>query len=300
MIYRFPTVFGCRAMTRMRKPLAEPVPHQMRCKDATRRPSLAELGDDLLEVSRFRLCTTLAIPFLFMASYAFFAYQQWWTLAVVSVMGLSFVTYGSTSHDLVHRTLGLSRGLNDLCLSLIELLSLRSGTAYRLSHLHHHAHLLGADDIEGAAAFRGFWNAIFVGPAMQIRIWTWAWEHHPRKRRELALEAIGIASLISVSLVATAWSPAPIVYVTLVAAGSWLFPLVTVYFPHDGDAIDPLKKTRLFRGWFFHTIAFGHLYHLEHHLYPAVPHHHWKSLADRLDPYFDHEGIEPYQFGTKM
>ena len=31
-------------------------------------------------------------------------------------VALSFVTYGSTSHDLVHRTLGLSRRTNDLFL----------------------------------------------------------------------------------------------------------------------------------------------------------------------------------------
>ena len=39
------------------------------------------------------------------------------------------------------------------------------------------------------------------------------------------------------------------------------------------------------------------LYHLEHHLYPAVPHHHWPALARRLDPYFDAAGIVPVKFG---
>jgi beta-carotene hydroxylase len=35
------------------------------------------------------------------------------------------------------------------------------------------------------------------------------------------------------------------------------------------------------------------LYHLEHHLYPAVPHHHWPELARRLDPYLDAADIAP-------
>jgi beta-carotene hydroxylase len=30
-----------------------------------------------------------------------------------------------------------------------------------------------------------------------------------------------------------------------------------------------------------------HLYHLEHHLYPRVPAHHWRELSARLDPYLD-------------
>jgi beta-carotene hydroxylase len=41
------------------------------------------------------------------------------------------------------------------------------------------------------------------------------------------------------------------------------------------------------------VIALEHLYHLEHHLYPAVPHHNWPRLAKRLDPYFEAMGITP-------
>jgi beta-carotene hydroxylase len=51
----------------------------------------------------------------------------------------------------------------------------------------------------------------------------------------------------------------------------------------------------LFRGWFVRLIAFDHLYHLEHHLYPAVPHHHWKHLAQRLDPHLARAGVRPWQ-----
>ncbi len=58
-----------------------------------------------------------------MGAYLLFAILGWWPVAVVSMMGLSFVTYGSTSHDLVHRTLRLPPRLNDTLLCLIELLS---------------------------------------------------------------------------------------------------------------------------------------------------------------------------------
>ena len=33
-------------------------------------------------------------------------------------------------------------------------------------------------------------------------------------------------------------------------------------------------------------------YHLEHHLYPKVPHQNWKRLARRLDPHFREAGLE--------
>jgi beta-carotene hydroxylase len=175
--------------------------------------------------------------------------------------------------------------MNDALLSLIELLSMRSGTSYRLSHLHHHRHLLAPDDTEGMAAHGSWVAAIAAGPTMQIRLWLWAWARYPYLRRRLWSEAVGVLSLIAGAVVLFPLSRIPLVYVALVIAGSWLFPLVTVYIPHDGHAATPLGKTRLFRGWLIRVIALDHLYHLEHHLYPAVPHHHWPKLAARLDPF---------------
>jgi beta-carotene hydroxylase len=274
-------------------PASNPV-HSTRDAPRPPLPSLTELGGDLLRVSAARLLLTVAAPFAMMASFALFAWFHWWPLAVASVMALSFVTYGSTCHDLVHRTLGLPRALNDFLLSLIELLSLRSGTAYRLSHLHHHARLLTPDDVEGASAHGSFWGAIVIGPTMQMRLWLWAWRQNARMRPRLCIEGIGILSFLILAIAVTPWNSAPLVYVALVIAGSWFFPLVTVYIPHDGHAKEPLTQTRLFRGRLIQLIACGHLYHLEHHLYPSVPHHHWKTLADRLDPYFEQRGISPF------
>ncbi len=249
-------------------------------------PTLHELGEDLLRVTPLRRLKTLVLPFLAMTCYAFFAALRLWPLAVLSVMALCFITYGSTSHDLVHRTLHLQPRTNDRLLSLIELLSLRSGTAYRLSHLHHHRHLLSNDDLEGSVAHGSLLRAIGSGPAMQFRLWLWAWRRYPTHRRALLAEATGIVVLMAGGLASVRWSAAPLVYVALVVTGSWAFPLVTVYIPHDAQGETRLARTRLFRGPLVQLVAFDHLYHLEHHLYPAVPHHNWKTLADRLDPHF--------------
>ncbi len=260
-------------------------------------PTLGELGADLLRVTPGRLLTTLGLPLLAMACFGFFACLACWPLAVVSVMALSFISYGSSSHDLVHHTLGLPRRWNDLLLSLIELFSLRSGTAYRLSHLHHHHYLLDVDDVEGATAHGSLLGAIASGPTMQIKLWLWAWRKHRRMRPRLLAEAVSILTLIGLAILTVGWTPVPLAYVALVVGGSWLFPLITVYIPHDGNAKEPLRQTRLFRGRLVQLIAFHHLYHLEHHLYPAVPHHHWKSLAERLDPHFMKAGIAAHSTG---
>src|SRR5215204_1054432 len=115
-------------------------------------PPLAELGVDLLHINRFQRIFSLIMPFALVGVYIAFAHFQIWAAAVVTLMVLSFVTYGSISHDLVHRTLGLSHRTNDFFLSAIELLAFRAGHAYRLAHLHHHARFPHDDDIEGAAA----------------------------------------------------------------------------------------------------------------------------------------------------
>jgi beta-carotene hydroxylase len=258
-------------------------------------PTLSQLGGDLLRVTPLQLLITLALPFVAMGCYVLFAWWPCWPLAVASMMMLSFVTYGSTSHDLVHGTLHLPRRLNDFMLSLIELLSLRSGTAYRLSHLNHHRHLLDDDDIEGATAHGSLFRAIVSGPTLQLQLWLWAWHKYKPMRPRLLLEGIGIVVLIIMAVVMFRWSPGPLVYVALVIGGSWFFPLITVYIPHDARAQEPLTQTRLFRGRLVQLIAFDHLYHLEHHLYPAVPHHHWRKLAERLDPHFERAGVEPYR-----
>src|SRR5947207_1718902 len=94
-------------------------------------PSVHELGVDLMRTTRWQRVRTLATPFVCLAAYFACAAAGWWALAVLSVLAFNFFTYASTSHDLVHRSLGLSRRWNDRWLCGLELLALRSGHAYQ-------------------------------------------------------------------------------------------------------------------------------------------------------------------------
>jgi beta-carotene hydroxylase len=260
-------------------------------------PPLRELGPDLLRVPRWRRLLSLTLPFAYCAAYFACAEAGWWPLAVLAVVALSFVTYGSTSHDLVHRNLGLPAAVNDLLLCLIELLALRSGHAYQAAHLHHHARYPHDDDVEATAARKSWLGALAEGPAFQLRLWWWA----VRRARSARAWIIGEAALCLVLLAVAAalWpvTPAAVIYVVLVIAGSWIIPFVTSYVPHEPRGQDVLSQTRVFRGVVASVIALEHLYHLEHHLYPAVPHHHWPELARRLDPYLARAGVKPVKFG---
>jgi len=246
-----------------------------------------------LRVPLWRRAVSLALPFVLCAGFFFLAAGGHWLLALVCPVFLSFLTYGSVSHDLVHRTLGLPRWINEAFLCAIELLAFRSGHAYRLSHLHHHASFPAEDDIEAAAARMPLHRAVLDGLTLQWRLWFRAMRQRGSHQKWVRGEGLTVALLLAAALLCLPWTALPAIYAGLMIAGSWIFPIPTVLIPHDPTGKEPLTQTRLFRGKVLSVVALEHLYHLEHHLYPPVPHHNWPALAHRLDPYFAQCGLKP-------
>lgn len=195
-------------------------------------PALNEIAPDLTHISRFRRSLSLGLPFLYVILYFVFASLSWWPLAVLALMCLSFVTYGSTSHDLVHRNLGLRKATNDLLLSVIELLALRSGHAYRMAHLHHHRRYPERDDIEGAAARMSLMRTLLEGVIFQSKIWLWAVRRTGRERVWAVIEGVSCLLLVISAIFLYRVTPIFLVYVVLMVMGSWIIPLITSYIPH--------------------------------------------------------------------
>jgi beta-carotene hydroxylase len=262
-----------------------------------RKPSIKELGIDLLTLSRFQLVSTLLIPFSLFVLYFVFAFNGNWFFAVLCTVGLSFTSYGSTSHDLVHENLKIHRNLNSFLLSLLELICFRSGHAYRLSHLYHHRRFPNEDDVEGAASRMTFIRTLLEGFIFQFKIYFWAVNQNRSSRyfHLVLFEGIGILTLVFLSLISLPYTWVLFVYMILMIAGSWIIPFITSYAVHTPSGPNELQQTRLFRGRFFSIVALDHLYHLEHHLYPMVPHKNWPKLARRLDSYFKSEDIQPVE-----
>jgi beta-carotene hydroxylase len=264
--------------------------------EAVALPSLADLGPDLTRLTARQRWISLALPFVCCGAYFGCAAVGWWPAAVLALVALSFVTFGSVSHDLVHRNLGLPRAANDFFLCVVELLALRSGHAYRAAHLHHHARFPHPDDVEATAAGRSWLGALAEGPVFQFRVWLWAVRHTRQGRAWIVGEGLACVLLAVLAVVLSPVTPVPLVYVVLMYLGGWIIPLVTAYLPHDPEGKDELSRTRAFRGVVASVVALEHLYHLEHHLYPAVPHHNWPKLARRLDPFFRKAGVKPVVF----
>ncbi len=73
---------------------------------------------DLLKLNLLQKIWTLLKPFLFCFSYFLCAYYDLWSIAVISIVCLLFTTFVSTSHDLVHKNLGLSKNINTFFLCI--------------------------------------------------------------------------------------------------------------------------------------------------------------------------------------
>lgn len=256
-------------------------------------PSIDDLGRDLLEVRGWRVAVSLLAPFVFVALFFVLAAQGHWIAAAVCPVMLSFLTYGSISHDLVHRNLRLPRWLNEALLSAIEMIAFRSGHSYRVVHLNHHAHFPADDDLEGAAAKMTLWQSLVEGVTLQPRLVLFSLQRSGRHRKWVLAECAAVGLMFGAAVAVVRVNPAPLVYAALMVGGSWIFPTITSFIPHDPKGESALTQTRLFRGRVLSLLAMEHLYHLEHHLYPLVPHHNWPELAARLDPHFERAGLRP-------
>ena len=160
-------------------------------------PSLESLGKDLLVLPAWRRAISLATPFALVAAFFMLASHRIWIGALACPVILSFITYGSVSHDLVHRTLALPRWLNEPLLSAIELIGFRSGHAYRFTHLHHHAHFPADDDIEARSARMSFVRALLDGLTLQPRLWVFAMRCARRERGWIVGEGIAVGLLLA-------------------------------------------------------------------------------------------------------
>ena len=89
------------------------------------------------------------------------------------------------------------------------------------------------------------------------------------------------------------WTPAFLAYALLVLVGSWVYPLLTVHLPHHHYGDSPWSQTSSLRGRVIPALSLELTYHLEHHLYPAVPSHNLPVLGRRLEPLFSANGVKP-------
>jgi fatty acid desaturase len=158
---------------------------------------------------------------------------------------------------------------------------LGSNTAIAFNHLRHHAHLGGSEDVEGKCGRMTLLQALRYGPAFPVELTLTAWRlGGERARRGMALDLALNAAMVA----AAAVSGAIFLWYHLLAmcVAQCLTAFFAVWITHRGcDGEELVARTQ--RSRLVNFVTYNMFFHLEHHLFPAVPVKRLGRLAARLD-----------------
>lgn len=236
---------------------------------------------DLVACRPDEVVRELCLPLPWLALALWFG-QTGHPIAAVLATFVLFMTGLRVTHNAFHRTLGLPAGADDAVMFVLSVLLGGSMHAIEVTHLHHHGHCLGDDDVEGRIAHLGFWRAALHSPAYPLLI------HREALRRGSSRQRCWIvAELTAVGLLqAGIWcmfgnDTLKLMALALLAANASA-AMVGIWAVHR--ACDRGGFTaRTSRSALLNMLTAGMFRHLEHHLYPAVPTRHLHALAQRFD-----------------
>jgi fatty acid desaturase len=229
----------------------------------------------------YELC--ISIPWL-IGSIASFA--AGWPAVGLAAAFFFFLTGLRQAHGAQHYFLGIGRRAQDVVLAVLSVLMVASLHALQATHMHHHRHALEPSDVEGATARMPWWKALVLGPWFIVMLhWRGIQLAGRRQRRWIGAESVAILCWVAgLSL----WGPAALRWfagaMILGECLTGFFAVWTVH--HDCDAHLQLARTQ--RGGWKNLISYEMFYHLEHHLFPAVPTPRLPELAARLDEAVPH------------
>ena len=259
-----------------------------------RHPSLANIEWQdlrLLKPTETVYNIFLSLPFLLLSWWS--AWQGWWLLALVATF-FFFTAALRQAHDCYHRTLGVSKVATELMLFLLSITMLCSTHAIRHTHLNHHRDPLGDSDVEGNWARLPWYQAILGGGLFSIAIQWFGLTHGSRRNRML----VGFDLLLIFAVIATAFitmHPVLMYHVLLMILANTMVGFFAVWSVHHG--CDDMVYARSERHPLINVLTFNLLYHIEHHLFPAVPTNHLPRLAKRLDavaPQWTQQPVIPF------
>ena len=236
---------------------------------------------DLCDLSRKDVIFEVLIPLPWLIASLALAYYGWWLFA----LGASFMFFlcGLRQvHNAYHYAVGLSRKGHEYLMFALSIIMLGSMHAVQWAHLRHHKHCMDDEDVEAMSARMKWWQAILLGPRFPYLLHKTALQRgKPRIRRWIIAELIGNA--VFIGLVFFVWDSAVLEFhVIAMAIGQSLTAFFAVWTVHH-DCDRSFHIARTIRHKFKSTITYSMFYHVEHHLFPAVPTRRLHILADRLD-----------------
>jgi fatty acid desaturase len=235
---------------------------------------------DLVSLRRTEVALNLSLSAPWLAGSLWAAQQGlYWLAAPCSAV--FFLTALRQAHDAYHASIGVPRRWLDTLLVTLTLMMLCSTHAIRHTHLVHHQDPLGDGDAEGGWARLPAWKALALGILFSIRTHAEALRTgSPRTRRWVHAE---LALIAAVWLAAMASDITWLRYhVVAMIASNALVGFFAVWSVHHGCNEKGVFARTERRAW-TNRLTVNLLYHVEHHLFPAVPCNHLPELARRLD-----------------
>ncbi|HOY08396.1 MAG TPA: fatty acid desaturase [Saprospiraceae bacterium] len=220
----------------------------------------------------------LTIPW-FVLSLAL-AYNGYYLLAL-PFSAFFFLTGLRQVHNGFHNSLGTNKFLTWLSLYLNSILMMASIHAVKFNHIRHHKYCLAEEDYEGKSAGMSWYGAILYGPVHMFLIHKVTLQlGNARYRRNVMLELVSIA--LFAALVFYFQIAFLMYHIMIMVIGEFLMAFFAVWTVHH-DTHDHPDFARTQRSGWKNKITFSMFYHLEHHLFPAVPTIKLPELAKRID-----------------
>jgi len=205
-----------------------------------------------------------------------------WLLPALACSFMFFLTGLRQIHDAYHSALGLPRWGNHAVMLVQSVLMMNAMHAVRWNHLRHHRLCLAEGDVEAASARMSAAGALLYGPLFPLRLIATAWRRgDSATRRWIAIELGAMAAwALAAFVLLDIWA---LQYHTMaMLAGECFTAFFCVWTVHHDCPRDE-TMARTSRWALANAVFYGMFFHIEHHVFPAVPTCHLPMLARRLD-----------------
>ena len=236
---------------------------------------------DLMRLNKKDVVTELLISMPWLIISMFLAYHTWY-LAAMFCSFMFFLTGLRQVHNAFHFALGLSKPLTHWVMFILSVLMLGSMHAVQINHLRHHQHCMQDEDIEAKSAQMKWWQAFLFGPIFPLMLHKKAFEVGTKTQRKWMTAEL-LANVVFITLVFAVLDITVLKYHVLVMLiGQCMTAFFAVWTVHH-DTEDHIYMARTVRNEFKRVVTYNMFYHVEHHLFPAVPTRKLHILAKRLD-----------------
>ena len=216
-------------------------------------------------------------------SMAFLASSLW--LLAVPCAFMFFLTALRLNHEAIHHNLGFGPAGHGRVMHGLSMLMLLSNHSVAFNHLRHHKHVGTNSDLEGKCGRMPGWKVLLYGPVFPLETHLCAWREGGLRmrrvmRKDAALNCV-IPALALVPGLGFLW-----VWIALMVVAQCLTAFFAVWITHHGCADEDVLMARSQRNPLVNLVSYNMFFHLEHHLFPAVPVSRLPRLARRLDAAF--------------